>query len=161
MVTLVKCLLSVVCVCTLTITMAQKPKPAVTKPAAVQKFKRPKLTCVLGAHADSATVYVEEAVQLVNLPLRITDDKKIPYAVSSYQVMYKRKAVTEDEGTGKVSPVMSNVADLFRETPLPALWRKILTEQLKPGEELYFFDIVAKDAQGHLMFAPDLRLKIK
>ncbi|MEO7306029.1 MAG: hypothetical protein ABIR78_02100 [Ferruginibacter sp.] len=141
--------------------MAQKPKPAVTKPAAVQKFKRPKLTCVLGAHADSATVYVEEAVQLVNLPLRITDDKKIPYAVSSYQVMYKRKAVTEDEGTGKVSPVMSNVADLFRETPLPALWRKILTEQLKPGEELYFFDIVAKDAQGHLMFAPDLRLKIK
>ena len=56
---------------------------------------------------------------------------------------------------------MSNVSDRFNETPLPKLWRNILTEQMKPGEELYFFDIVAKDAQGRLMFAPDLRLKIK
>jgi hypothetical protein len=161
MVTLLKCLLSVTCICILTTTMAQKPKPAATKPAVVQKFKPPKLTCVLGNHADSGTVYVEEALQLVNLPLRITDDKKTAYAISSYQVLYKRKGVTEDEGTGKVTPVMSNVTDIFRQTPLPPFWKKILTEQLKPGEELYFFDIVAKDAQGHLMFAPDLRLKIK
>jgi hypothetical protein len=144
--------------------MAQKPKPATkpaaTKPAAVQKAK-PKLTCVLGAYADSATVFVEEAVQLVNLPLRITDDKKTAYPISSYQVIYKRKAVTENEETKEVTQIMSPVADLFRQTPLPPLWRKILTEQLRPGEELYFFDVVVKDAQGHLMFAPDLKLKIK
>ena len=161
MVTLVKCLLSAVCVCTLTVTMAQKPKPAATKPAAVQKFKPPKLTCVLGNHADSGTVYVEEALQLINLPLRITDDKKTPYTISSYQVMYKRRGVTEEEGTGKVTPITSSVAEVFRQTPLPPLWKKILTEQLKPGEELYFFDIVAKDNQGHLMFAPNLKLVIK
>ena len=161
MVTFVKCLLSAVCACTLTITMAQKPKPAAAKPAVVQKFKPPKLTCVLGSYADSATVYVEEAVQLVNLPLRITDDKKTAYVISSYQVMYKRKAVTENEETKEVTQIMSPVADHFSQTPLPPIWRKILNEQLKPGEELYFFDIVAKDPQGRLMFAPDLKLKIK
>ena len=88
MVTLVKCLLSVACVCTLTVTMAQKPKPAATKPVAVQKFKPPKLTCVLGVHSDSATVSVDEALQLINLPLRITDDKKNPYINTSPKEVY-------------------------------------------------------------------------
>ena len=32
---------------------------------------------------------------------------------------------------------------------------------MRAGEELYFFDIVAKDAQGRLMFAPELRIKVK
>jgi hypothetical protein len=161
MVTLVKYILSVALLFILTTAMAQKPKPAVTNSHAIQKFKPPKLICTLGSNADSATVFLEEALQLVNLPLKITDDKKNPYTISSYQVMYKRKAVTENEETGKVTPVMSNVANRFNETPLPALWKNILTEQMKPGEELYFFDIVAKDAQGRLMFAPDLRVKIK
>jgi hypothetical protein len=145
----------------LTATFAQKQKTISNKPATVQKFMPPKLTCSLGLHSDSASVLVEEAVQLVKLPLRITDDKKNVYTISSYHVMYKRSAVTEDEETGKVSPVTSDVSELFRETPLTALWIKILSEQMRAGEELYFFDIVAKDAQGRLMFAPELRIKIK
>lgn len=144
-----------------TTAMAQKPKPGSEVPSTTQKFKPPKLICTLGLHSDSATVYAEEAVQLIQLPLKITDDKKNSYTISSYQVMYKRRAVTEDEETGKVTPVTSNVAQLFRETPLPAIWKKVLTEQLKPGEEIYFFDIIAKDALGRFMFAPDLRIKIK
>ena len=161
MVSVVKNILPVAFLFVLTTTMAQKPKPAAGKPAAGQKFTPPKLICALGSNTDSATVFLEEALQLVNLPIRITDDKNNPYTVTSYQVIYKRKAVTENEETGKVTPVMSNVSDRFNETPLPKLWRNILTEQMKPGEELYFFDIVAKDALGRLMFAPDLRLKIK
>lgn len=161
MVTVKKYVLSLASLFVLTTAMAQKPKPAAAKPATVQKFTPPKLVCSLGSNSDSATVFLEEALQLVNLPLRVTDDKKTAYSISSYQVMYKRRAVTEDEETGKVSPIMSNVAGRFNETPLSKIWRNILTEQMRPGEELYFFDIVAKDAQGRLMFAPDLRLKIK
>jgi len=140
---------------------AQKPKTPAAKPPVVQKFKPPKLTSILGNHSDSATVVVEEAVQLVRLPLKITDDKKNPYSISSYQVMYKRRGVTENEETGKVTPITSNVAALLRETPLPELWKKILTEQLRSGEEIFFFDIIARDAQGRYMFAPDLKIKIK
>lgn len=158
--TVVQFLLAVLFSATVATVSAQKPKPA---PAgqSTQKFKPPKLTSKWGIHSDSATVIIEEALQLVNLPLRITDDKKNPYSISSYQLMYKRRGVTEDEETGKVSPTTTNVAQLFRETPLPALWKKILTEQLKQGDELYFFDVIAKDTQGRYMFAPELSIKVK
>ncbi len=137
---------------------AQKPKPAGQQ---TQKFKPPKLTCMLGNHADSATVVLEEALQLVTLPLRITDDKKNPYTVSSYQLFYKRKALTEDEETGKTSPTTSSVAQLFRETPISGIWKKNLLEQIRPGDELHFFDVIVKDAQGRLMFAPELKIRVK
>ncbi len=161
MATIVKYILTIVCTLTLTNLLAQKPKAPATKPATFQKFSPPRLTSMLGIRKDTVAVYVEEAVQLVKLPLKITDDKKNTYTISSYRLMYKRRAVTEDEATGKVTPVISNVSDLFRETPLPALWIKILTEEMRPGEELHFFDIVARDAQGRFMFAPELLIQIK
>ena len=142
------------------ISFAQKLKPVI-KSAAVQKFKPPKLKTVLGSRSDSSAVSVDEAVQLVTLPLTITDDKKTSYTIASYQCMYKRKAVTENEETGKVSPTSSMVADVFKTTPLPEIWKKIISEQLKPGEEIFFFDVVVKDAQGRLMFAPNLKLVIQ
>ena len=161
MASVAKFILSICFSAILATALAQKPKATGTKPDAVQKFKPPKLTSSLGSRSDSVLVSVDEAVQLIRLPLSITDDKKNMYTISSYQVMYKRKAVTEDEVTGKVSPTTSNVAQLFRETPLPELWKNIITEQLRPGEEIFFFDVIAKDTQGRLMFAPDLKLKIK
>ena len=161
MISIVRFLLSFGFSAILTTALAQKPKQGTVKPAVVQKFKPPKLSCSLGIRTDSATIAVEEAIQLIKLPLTITDDKKSPYTISSYQLMYKRRAVTEDEESGKITPISSNVASLFRETPVPEPWKKIITEQLQPGEELYFFDIIAKDAQGRLMFAPDLKIKIK
>jgi hypothetical protein len=141
--------------------IAQKPA---TKPkeVTVQKFKPPNLKSSLGNRSDSAaTVSVDEAVQLVTRPLTITDDKKTVYTISSYQCMYKRRAVTENEETGKVSPITSMVANVFKTTPLPEIWKKTITEQLKPGEEIFFFDVVVKDAQGRLMFAPNLKLVVQ
>ena len=145
---------------------AQKPKPQTkpiaAKPRSFQKYTPPKLTSMLGIRSDSVTVVLEEALQLVKLPLRVTDDKKNVYTISSYQAMYKRKAVTEDdEMSGKVTPITSTVIDNFKTTPLSPIWIKTLTEQLRIGEEIYFFDIVVKDAQGRLMFAPELRIKVK
>ena len=167
MATFFRLLITVVCTLSLSAAFAQKPKPATTKPVAAkpggfQKYTPPKLTSMLGIRSDSVTVVLEEALQLVKLPLKVTDDKKNVYTISSYQAMYKRKAVTEDEEmTGKVTPITSTVIDNFKTTPLSPIWIKILTEQLRIGEELYFFDIVVKDAQGRLMFAPELRIKVK
>ena len=77
---------------------------------------------MLGVHTDSATVVYEEGIQLINLPLRITDDKKNPYSVSSYQLMYKQAGVTEEERGDKtvVVPATRSLVQLFRETPSPA-----------------------------------------
>lgn len=167
MVTFVRFLFTVVCTLCMSAVFAQKPKPAttkpiVTKPAGFQKFIPKKLISMLGNKSDSVTVFLEEALQLVKFPLRVTDDKKNVYTIASYQAMYKRRAVTEDdEMAGKVTPVVNTVIDHFKTTPLSPIWIKILTEQLRAGEELYFFDIVVKDTQGRLMFAPDLKIKVK
>ncbi len=146
----------------LTTVLAQKPKTETnTKPTTFQKYTPPKLISMLGIRTDTAYIYMEEALQLVTLPLRVTDDKKNAYTISSYMVVYKRRAVTEDEASGKVSPIISNVSGRFKATPLSPIWIKSLTEQLRVGEELHFLDIVAKDAQGRLMFAPELRIIVK
>jgi hypothetical protein len=158
--TIVICCLLTAC----TVAMAQKPATPV-KPkenTTVQKFKPPKLKTSLGNSTDTTiTVSVDEAVHLVELPLIIMDDKKGAYTVNTYQCLYKRRAVTEDEESGKVTPTTSIVAQRFRSTPLPEIWRKIIAEQLKSGEEILFFEVIAKDAQGRFMFAPNLKLIVK
>jgi hypothetical protein len=122
----------------------------------------PKLKTSLGSHSDTAvTVSVDEANNLVSLPLIITDDKKGVYTIVSYQCMYNRKSVTEDEVSGKVTPINSIVVQHFKTTPISDIWKKTINEQLKPGEEIFFFDVVAKGADGKLMFAPNLKLITK
>jgi hypothetical protein len=138
-------------------TTAQKPtnkKPV----AAIQKFKPPKLYTYIGTYKDSVSIPVEAAENVIAQPLKIYDDKKVEYTVSSYQFLYRKVTVTEDEQSGKVSPASSVVAQRFTSTPLSALWLDQVREQLKPGEELYFFDVIAKDSQGRVMYANNLKI---
>jgi len=149
------------CLLALTTLVAAQTRPVKPKVVPVQKYKAPKLKASLGTRSDTSEVSVDEALQLIMLPIIVTDEKKNKYSVASYQCMYKRRAVTENEETGKVTPVYSVVAEVFKTTPLSEIWKKNITEQLRSGEELFFFDIVVKDAQGHLMFAPNLKLVIQ
>jgi hypothetical protein len=139
---------------------AQKKTPR--KPATgTVKFKMPKLQTLLGDSKDSViNIPVSEAERLVGMPLKIYDDKKNEYSISSYQFLYKRKVVTEDEKTGKISNANSILSNLFKTTPLPDLWVKTIRQQVKAGEELYFFDIIVKDSQGRVMYAPSLKILI-
>jgi len=161
----VRFIFTVVCTLSISAVFAQKPKPkpaTPAKPVGFQKYTPPKLSSMLGIRGDSVSVVLEEALQLIKLPLRVSDDKKNIYTVSSYQAMYKRRGVTEAEDmSGKTSPTTTTTIANFKTTPLSPIWIKTLTEQLRIGEELYFFDIVVKDAQGRLMFAPELKIKIK
>jgi hypothetical protein len=155
-----KILLAVIFSLALSPVWAQQGKPASTK-ATAQKFKPPKLFTTLGTRTDSVTVGREQAIAILVQPLVVMDEKKSVYSISSYQCLYKRQGVTEDEQTGKVTPASSSVTELFRTTPLPDLWTKTLTEQLRPGEELFFYDVIVQDAAGRLMFVPTFRIKVK
>lgn len=153
-------------VCSFFSSVAQKtPKKPANKVTAAKGFKPPKLTTTLGIYKDSATIFVEEGLQLIATPLKITDDKGGKYTISSYQFMYKKIGVAveenEDGPTDKTKPTTSISADLFRATPLTKIWINTIQEQLKKGEEFYFFDVIVKDEQGRLMFAPTLKLKMK
>ncbi len=138
------------------ISIAQKP--AITK---VAKFKPPVVQIFLGVNTNGATVTKEEASQLITLPLKITDAKKNSYAVDSYQFLYKRKGVIQDEETGKTQTTFTTVADRFTTTPLPKIWIDNIQNNFQKDEELYFFDVVVKDESGRRFFAPDLKLTIQ
>ncbi len=152
-------LTALVCILYMPAAAQQTGKPVFTP---IKKFKPPVVKTYLaklsGSNAHSTA---EEAKQIIVLPLRVSDDKNILYKISSYQLAYKRLGVTEDEETGKVTPSTDMVGQRFTETPLPAIWKTNVTETLKKGEELYFFDVIVSDKQGRLFFAPDLKIKIE
>lgn len=138
---------------------AQPPKTS-NKGNAAQKIK-PKLTSTIGGYKDSSKVTADIALNLIDKPVIVSDDKKSVYTISTYQFLYRRKGVIENEETGKVTPTSTVVASQFKKTPLSAIWINTIKEQLQPGEELFFFDIVVKDAQGKLMFAPNIKILVQ
>ncbi len=141
-----------------TISYAQKSVSKVVKTSA--KYKPPKLITLLSTYKDSTLVNAGEAEHILSMPLRVIDDKKNVYSISSYQFLYRKNVVTEDEETGKVSATTSLLSDRFRKSPLPENWVIKVAEQLKAKELLYFFDIIVKDNQGRIMYAPDFKITI-
>ena len=137
---------------------AAAQKPAITK---IAKFKPPVVQTFLGINTNGAAVTKEEAAQLIALPLKITDAKKDAYRIVSYQFLYKRKSVIQEEETGKKQSTFTIVADNFKATPLPEVWIDNLKGGFQKDEVLYFFDIVVKDNTGRKFVAPDLRITIQ
>ncbi len=144
----------------ITVSYAQKNtgKKPLTKS---QNFKAPKLYTYLTTYKDSVSIPLVIGESIIAAKLKVVDDKNAEYSVSSYQFIYKKKTVTEDELTGKVSPSSSIVSERFTSSPLPRLWIDKIKEQLKSGEELYFFDVIAKDAIGRVMYASGLKIIIQ
>ena len=138
---------------------AQKSSPL--KIQYYKKFKVPKLITSLGNFKDTMFVSPQVADSLLGISFKISDAKNTPYSISSYSFLYRKIVATEDEQTGKVSNTTSVKSSLFKASPLPQLWQNVIRENLKPGEELLFFDVIAKDAQGRVMYAPNLKLIIK
>ncbi|MBK7883245.1 MAG: hypothetical protein IPJ81_05215 [Chitinophagaceae bacterium] len=91
---------------------AQTPKKSKIP---VQKFKPPKVKTFWGRQSDSATISKEEALQMLAAPIRVADDKNVAYTITSYQFLYRRKAVTENEQTGELTPTQSIVANLLKQ----------------------------------------------
>lgn len=153
------CVILIVCVVTNGTSAQTTPaNGAITK---VAKFKPPVVKTFLGRNSETADVPVDEANQLINLPLKIIDDKNNVYTVSSYQFMYKKKSVIQNEQTGKREIVFTTVADLFKTTPLPQVWRSNIGGGTQKGEELYFFDIIVKDKLNRLFYAPDVKIRVQ
>jgi hypothetical protein len=155
---MIKILLLLVCVSLHTSTFAQRT-PA--KPNLYAKFKAPKLIPSLGGYKDSSFVPAITADAIMGAKLNVVDAKNVAYTISSYQFLYRKIVVSEDEATGKAYNTTSVKSSLFKTSPLPAMWLSMVRENLRPGEEIIFFDIIVKDAQGRFMYAPNLKLTVK
>lgn len=126
------------------------------------KFKPPVVKTYLGKISGIVSMgNVEEIKNLILQPIKVVDEKEVSYNINSYQFVYKRIGITEDEESGKTSPQSDIVSNHFTTTPLPVIWQKNIIEGLHKGEEIYFFDIIAIDKQGRRFFAPELKIKIQ
>lgn len=127
----------------------------------VKPFKAPALHTSMHKYKDSTTISYLEMKRIADFPLVVTDSANKKYRISSYQVIYRRLGVTENEKTGKISPAYTFASGRFTETPLPPIWVKSIKEDCKPTEYIHFFDIIVKDDQNRLMFAKDLFIKLR
>lgn len=130
-----------------------KPKDA--------KFKQPVVAAYLGDKTNGSSITVQQANDLISLPLKVEDKNNNIYIIDSYGFLYKRKGVAEDEQTGQKSINFTSVSDRFKVTPLPKVWIDNIKGNFQKDEELYFFDIVVKDKNNHLFLAPDLKITIQ
>lgn len=122
------------------------------------KIKVPKLISTLGIFKDSVVLKTEQVKAILGTPILVKDDKNNAYKVVYYQFAYTRKAFTEDEKTGKISPTTSLATDYFTSTPLPERWVRIIKEDIQPGEQLFFCDIIVKDSSGRSFYAPNIKI---
>ena len=125
------------------------------------KFKPPVVKTYLGVNQNGAQVTAEEGAELVGLPLKVTDAKNHMYIISSYQFLYRQKSYILDDQSGKKQEVFTISADRFNITPLPKVWVDNIRGRLQKDEQLYFFDIVVKDKEGRIFFAPPLKITIQ
>lgn len=134
-------------------------KPTQTK-TTVKPYKIPKLTVSLGEYKDTLQKLTrEDALRVIVLPLQVSDAGKGAYTISSYQFIYKKRNISEDE-TGKKFITPSMAAQIFKTTPLSPIWIENIKQDLKTGEILWFIDVIVKDSKGRLMFAPDFKIMI-
>lgn len=132
---------------------------AQTKPAKFVKYTPPKLFTSMGVVKDSTKAPVAQAKAILAQRLTIQDEKgKKSYAIQSYQFLYKKRVVTEDEA-GNPQPTTTLVSKQFYNgDSLPTTWIASMREEMLAGEELYFFDIIVKDEKGRIMYAPTLKI---
>jgi hypothetical protein len=154
-------LLSFFTLATIVSANAQKKKTIPSKKTLIKKSELPVLKTYLGSYSDTVTISVQELIKLIESPIKVTDKQNNPYTITYYQFLYKRRVMSEDETTGKPFPTTSMVSDNFKTTPLPKVWIDNIRQDMKPGEELLFFDIIVKDSKGVVMYAPNLKIFTK
>ena len=126
-----------------------------------QKIKPPALRTQLANFKDSVCLPIVLVKSVLDSALTVYDSKGNKLTVTYYRFLYRKRAVTEDEKTGKFTPTVSLSSDYFTETPIPKKWTKIIKSDLSDREELYFFDVVAQDKDGRPFYAPPLKIITK
>lgn len=126
----------------------------------IAAFKPPIVTTNLGGKSNGDSVKPAEGTRLITSPLKVTDKAGIGYEVINYRFAYKKKGYREDPETGKITTVYTMSAARFDHSPLPKSWTDNIKLSLQKDEELSFFEILVKDKQGRIFYAPDVHLYI-
>lgn len=125
-----------------------------------QKQPLPKISTIFAQYKDTVKLNKEEVAAIIHSSIRVVDEKRVVYTIASYQVAYRRVAFYEDENTGKIHETTSLASERFTTTPLSPVWIKTIQEGVQKGEEIMFFDIIVRDPEGKVRFAPNFMIKV-
>lgn len=135
------------------ISQAQKAK-------SIKPKKPPVVRTYLGEFSGNISMPKTAVVSAIKLPLVIRDKNSKTYTLSSYQFIVKQYTQAEQED-GKIIRDSLQSGKLLKTTPLPSAWQNRVSEDLRPGDEVRFVDVIVKDSAGQAIYASDLFIKIK
>lgn len=80
-----------------------------------------------------------------NAAIKVKDQKGNEYEVVSFEVMWKRKDISDDDKTGTPKVIYYNVGETMKGNQFNKQWLNELAKSLQPGEEIYFSTILYFD----------------
>lgn len=152
---MIKQILTFLCI-TISVTVKaqhpQKPAPTLTPPQ-LQSF---------WGSTKGGSLPLEFVLNVVDSGfVWVIDDKKVKYNINRFLVVYRSKDRFEDEQTGEIKSRFNNSSLLVKNTGIiEEKWRKMMYENIKPGDELWITDIIVRDKRGEYLKAPDVKISI-
>jgi hypothetical protein len=122
--------------------------------------KPPVLRTFLGEFSGNISLPKPAVLSALQSPLVIRDQKNKFYRLSSCQFIVKQYSQAEQED-GKIIRDSLQSGTLLKMTPLPAPWQNRVSEDMRPGDEVKFVDVIAKDSSGQVYRSSDLIIRIK
>ncbi|XVJ65470.1 MAG: hypothetical protein HEQ40_04640 [Lacibacter sp.] len=130
---------------------AQQKPPTLTPPE-LQTF---------WSNSKGGTIPLELVLNMIDSTIWVIDGSKMKLSISRFMLVYRSRDRFEDEQTGEIKTRYNNTSVNIKNAGVPEeKWRKMLYENLKAGDEIWFTDIIVKDKRGNFFKAPDLKVVV-
>lgn len=130
---------------------AQQKPPTLTPPE-LQTF---------WSNSKGGTLPLELVLNMIDSSIWVIDGSKMRFTISRFMLVYRSRDRFEDEQTGEIKTRHNNTSVNVKNAGVPEeKWRRMLYENLKAGDEIWFTDIIVKDKRGNFFKAPDLKVVV-
>lgn len=140
---------------------AQSAKGKMHDKPHVQRNKPLTFTSTLGDVPGGQELSASFVKSLLDSALVVHDNHRRSYPVVSFSFGYQTNASYTNDTTGMPEKTSSYIAYPFNSNRLDSLWRTRIGNELKPGDQLFFDHILAKDSTGIFFLSSPLHFIIK
>lgn len=140
---------------------AQSGKTAIREKSSDRKAHALVFTSTLGDVPGDQAIPVSFAKSLLNLPIRVHDNRQRSCPVVSFSFGYETFATYTNDTTGMPQKTPSYISYPFNSDRLDSLWRTRIGDELKSGDQLYFDHIIVRDTTGAFHLSSPLHFTIK
>jgi hypothetical protein len=121
------------------------------------------LTPSFGPYSNGSKAFATDIKRLLLTKpnIKLKDSKGTIYVVTSFELLWKKKDITDDIRTGKRKTVYQYAGGNVKGNALPDEWQKEINSFLQKGEEITFDKILYQDVVNKKTYkAPPLTITI-